>query len=79
MVERPHCRAVRVLLRLAGVIGPNLANTAWILILQPHDSCGRHWQGVMKVLAYLSRTRSYSLAFNPGEGVLQSIAMPTTQ
>lgn len=37
---------------------------------QSHDSCGRHWRGVLKILAYLDSTSSYGLISSPGERVL---------
>ncbi|CAM9159220.1 unnamed protein product, partial [Sphacelaria rigidula] len=67
VVNRPYRSAVGGLMWLAGVTRADIANAARALARQCYDSCKRHWQGVLKVLAYLNRTRNYALTFTSGE------------
>ncbi|CAM9528299.1 unnamed protein product, partial [Sphacelaria rigidula] len=58
VLDRTYRSAVGGLMRLAGVTRPDIANAARDLARQSHDSCERHWRGVLKVLAYLNTTRT---------------------
>ncbi|CAM9467865.1 unnamed protein product [Sphacelaria rigidula] len=70
ILDRSYRSAVGRLMWLAGVTRPDIANAARNLARQSHDSCERHWRGVLKVLAYLNTTRNYGLAFSSAESRL---------
>ncbi|CAM9905970.1 unnamed protein product [Sphacelaria rigidula] len=70
VVDRPYRSAVGGLMWLAGVTGSGIANAARDLTRESHDPFEIHWRGVLKVLAYLNRTRHYDLTFSSGESVL---------
>ncbi|CAM9308868.1 unnamed protein product [Sphacelaria rigidula] len=54
----------------AMVTRPVIANATRDLARQSHDSCERHYRGVLKGLAYLNTTRNYGLTFSSGESRL---------
>ncbi|CAM9769820.1 unnamed protein product [Sphacelaria rigidula] len=70
VLDRPYRSAVGGLMWLAGVTRPDIANAARDLARQSHDSCEKHWRGVLKVLAYLNTIRKYGLTFRSGESRL---------
>ncbi|CAM9967105.1 unnamed protein product, partial [Sphacelaria rigidula] len=70
VLDRPYRSDVGVLMWLARVTRPDKENAARNPARQSHDSCERHWRGVLKVLAYLNTTRDYGLTFSSGESRL---------
>ncbi|CAN0008532.1 unnamed protein product [Sphacelaria rigidula] len=70
VLDRPYRSAVGGLMWWAMLTRPDIANAARDLARRSHDSCERHWRGVLKVLAYLNTTRNYGLTFSSGKSRL---------
>ena len=61
--DKPVRTAVGSLIWLSGMMRPDIANVARAVARQVHNPVEKHWRAVMKVIAYLNKTKDLGLAF----------------
>lgn len=59
----PFRAAIGCLIGLASMTRPDIANAVRAMARHSHNSCPRHWSGVLTILSYLNNIRSLGIIY----------------